>query len=63
MFLCSEPVDGSGGGFGRPEETDELTQDRLKQSCEQKNDLLLPSFRQAGHCKDPAGFAQATPTQ
>ena len=42
---------------------DGRTQDRLKQSCEQKKALALPSLRQAGHCSVPAAFAQVTPAQ
>lgn len=41
----------------------QLTHDRLKQSCEQKNELALPSFKQVGHCKVPAASAQAIPAQ
>lgn len=39
----------------------ELTQLRLKQSCEQKKLSLRPSFRQVGHWRAPASFSQSTP--
>jgi hypothetical protein len=38
-----------------------LTQFFLKQSCEQKKLSLMPSFRQVGHCNEPASLGQSTP--
>jgi len=37
------------------------TQFFLKQSCEQKKLSLTPSFRQVGHCNEPASFSQSAP--
>jgi hypothetical protein len=48
----------SGAG---PVETGQLTQFFLKQSWEQKKLSLMPSFRQVGHCSEPASLGQSTP--
>lgn len=52
MYICS--------GAG-PVKTGQLTQFFLKQSCEQKKLSLMPSFRQVGHCSEPASLGQSTP--